>query len=229
MANTENLNLPVVAASQAQKHVTVNESLYALDAIVQLAVIDKDLTSPPGSPTAGDRYIVGASSTGAWAGQDGNIAAYQNGTWEFYTPKSGWVVYVEDEGIQYLYLSGAWSSLNLSPDGIQDLELLGVNTTADATNRLSVSSPATLFTGEGAGHQLKINKAADTDTASLLFQSNLTGHAEMGLAGSTDFTIKTSSDGTSWFTALQCASANGMVSFPAGVSGRIEVFNTGNS
>jgi len=108
MANTENLNLPVVAASQAQKHVTVNDSLYALDAIVQLAVIDKDLTSPPGSPTVGDRYIVGSSATGDWAGEDGNIAAYQNSAWEFYTPQEGWFAYAKDEAIVYKYDGSNW-------------------------------------------------------------------------------------------------------------------------
>ena len=109
MANTENLNLPVVAASQAQKHVTVNESLYNLDAIVQLSVKDKDLTAPPGSPTVGDRYIVGSSATGAWAGEDDNIAAYQNGAWEFYTPKDGWVAFVKDESLDYQYDGSSWA------------------------------------------------------------------------------------------------------------------------
>ncbi len=81
MANTDHLAIPVIAASQAQKHVSVNEGMLILDAVVQLAVIDKDLTVPPGSPTAGDRYIVGSSATGAWASEDGNIAAYQNSAW----------------------------------------------------------------------------------------------------------------------------------------------------
>ena len=56
--------------------------------------------------------------------------------------------------------------------------MLGINATADATNRLTVSAPATLLTHEGAGHQLKINKALPADTASLLFQSGWQGRAE---------------------------------------------------
>ena len=35
--------------------------------------------------------------------------------------------------------------------------LVGVNVAADTTNRLAVSSPATLLNHEGAGHQLKLN------------------------------------------------------------------------
>ena len=52
MDNTPNLQLPYLIAAQAQKHVTHNEALRGLDAIVQLLVLDKDLASPPGSPSA---------------------------------------------------------------------------------------------------------------------------------------------------------------------------------
>lgn len=51
---------------------------------------------------------------------------------------------------------------------------------------------------DGAGHQLKINKAASEDTASILFQSSFSGRAEMGLAGDESFAIKTSSNGDDW-------------------------------
>ena len=45
-AATANLALPLMAAAQAQKHVTHNEALVALDTLAQLAVLDKDLTAP---------------------------------------------------------------------------------------------------------------------------------------------------------------------------------------
>ena len=40
---TPHLGLPLIAASQAQKHVTHNEALGLLDTLVQLACLDKDL------------------------------------------------------------------------------------------------------------------------------------------------------------------------------------------
>lgn len=97
----------------------------------------------------------------------------------------------------------------------QNLPLLGVNTSADETNRLAVSSDATLLTHAGGGHQLKLNKAGAVDTASLLFQSAWSGHAEMGLAGSNDFAIKVSGDGSAWHSALVAEAGSGRVSFPA--------------
>ncbi len=50
---TPNLALPYLAAAQAQKHVTVNEALDALDGLVQLSVISAALAAPPGKPGRG--------------------------------------------------------------------------------------------------------------------------------------------------------------------------------
>ena len=76
--------------------------------------------------------------------------------------------------------------------------LLGINATADATNRLAVSSPASLFNHEGAGHQVKVNKNAVTDTASFLFQTSFSGRTEIGLVGNDDFSFKVSPDGATF-------------------------------
>ena len=65
---TTNLLVPWILAAQAQKHVTHNEALRLLDGLVQLSVLDRDLTTPPGSPADGDRYIVASGGTGSWAG-----------------------------------------------------------------------------------------------------------------------------------------------------------------
>src|SRR4030042_3147984 len=50
------------------------------------------LSTPPTTPALGDRYIVGPSATGAWAGRDGDIAVCTNATgpvWAFSTPTYG--------------------------------------------------------------------------------------------------------------------------------------------
>ncbi|MGC1467553.1 MAG: DUF2793 domain-containing protein [Pseudolabrys sp.] len=65
MTDTTNLGLPCIEAAQAQKHVTHNDALRILDALVQLAVLDRDLSVPPGSPAEGQRWIVKATGTGA--------------------------------------------------------------------------------------------------------------------------------------------------------------------
>jgi hypothetical protein len=46
MANTTSLMLPLMAAAQAQKHVTYNEAILRLDAMVQLSVKDRTPDQP---------------------------------------------------------------------------------------------------------------------------------------------------------------------------------------
>lgn len=53
MPNTTKLGLPLLTASQSQKHVAHNEAINKLDILVQLNVLDRDLTAPPGSPVDG--------------------------------------------------------------------------------------------------------------------------------------------------------------------------------
>ena len=215
MDTTPNLRLPYIAAAQAQKHVTHNEAIRALDALVQVAVVDRDLAAPPAAPADGRRWIVAASPTGAWAGHAGEIAAFQDGAWAFYPPLEGWVAWVADEdrlvawdGTQWVAAGGSGTaSVNPTP-------LVGVNATADTTNRLAVKSPASLFDNVGNGHQLKLNKAAAADTGSLMLQTGYAGRAELGLTGDDDFHLKVSANGTTWREALVVDRATGAVTTP---------------
>lgn len=110
MSNTANLILPYIDPAQAQKSVTHNQALTALDAMVQLAVLDRTLTVPPGSPVDGERHLVAASATGAWAGKDYNVAAYQSGAWNFYPPREGWLCWVAAETLALVYIGSAWQN-----------------------------------------------------------------------------------------------------------------------
>ena len=205
------LSLPLILPAQAQKHVTHNEAIAALDLIVQLAVIDRTLTTPPALPALGDRHIVAVGATGPWVGQEGRIALYTATGWQFTQPLAGWQAHVLAEGQTAVFDGLVWEALS---DGPLTVTQLGVSATADATNRLSVSSPAVLLNHAGAGHQLKLNKAAAGNTASLLFQTGFGGRAEMGTAGSDDFSVKVSADGATWFTALESEAASGEITLP---------------
>lgn len=348
MADTPNLVLPYLAANQSQKHVTVNEALRRLDALVQVTVQGAALATPPGSPVEGQRWIVAAAATGAWVGQSGKIAAWQDGAWVFYAPLDGWtaVDVSTDTLLMFNAGTGTWASIitgsfsdaaftllddldptkqarfqiagftagslrifslpdatttlaglsvaqtfaskqtlsaanndlgtatssgttnlasgatlngntktvNIGTGGVSGsttnvnigsavagaLGSLTINSptvtfgssvsaiamaaanvsalylglggaTADATNRFSINAPASLFNHAGAGHQVKLNKAAATDTGSFLFQTGFSGRAEFGLTGSDDFQVKVSADGATWFNALQLERTSGRV------------------
>ena len=108
MADTINLLLPYIEASQAQKHVTHNEALRLLDGMVQLSVKDRGLTAPPGSPVEGSRYIVAAGATGMWSGWDGDVALYADGAWWRLFARTGWVAWVEDEVVLVVRTGASW-------------------------------------------------------------------------------------------------------------------------
>jgi hypothetical protein len=107
MSTTPLLGITEMEANQAQPEVIFNEALRKLEAMSPLQAHDKDLSAPPGSPTDGDRYIIGGAPTGAWANRDGQIALAINGTWHFLAPIAGWICYVEDEALYYQYTPGS--------------------------------------------------------------------------------------------------------------------------
>ncbi|HJW41371.1 MAG TPA: hypothetical protein VJ476_09120 [Rhizomicrobium sp.] len=125
-------------------------------------------------------------------------------------PFTGLAAFVVDEACLIVFTGSTWvdyaSILNL-----QNVPLLGVNTTADATNKLAAKSSAVLFDNVGASMQAKLNKAASGDTASLLYQTGYGGRAELGLCGDDDLHVKVSPDGATWYEGVKVARGSGLV------------------
>jgi len=133
MDHTPNLALPYLAAAQAQKHVTHNEALLRLDAVVQIGVTSKALTMPPASPLEAERYIPAPGATGAWAGKDGQIAAFQDGAWMFHPPRAGWLAWVADEQRLHVHDGSNWAPLTGSASSILNTAAHGAQTIFDLT------------------------------------------------------------------------------------------------
>ncbi|SDY83817.1 DUF2793 domain-containing protein [Citreimonas salinaria] len=208
------LGLPFLAPSQAQKHVTHNEALARLDLLVQLALQASGADIPPPAPAAGQIWALGDAPSGAWAGQAGQLAAWDGVAWFFVAPQQGWVALEIATGRLLRFDGAAWVAPVLDLD---NLEGVGIGAASDDTNRLSVASDAVLLSHAGSGHQVKVNKAAPGDTASLLFQTGFSGRAEMGTTGDDDFSIKVSDDGSTFHQGFVVEAATGRVRFPNGV------------
>lgn len=112
MAETYNFKMPLLDAAQAQKHVTVNEAIARADAVAQLRLMARNVTTPPVAIN-GAAYGVGAAATADWVGQDGNIAIQANGGWVFLTPKTGWRGWDETTGESLTHDGSDWQ-----PDAI---------------------------------------------------------------------------------------------------------------
>jgi hypothetical protein len=212
MSSTARLSLPYIAPQQAQKQVTYNTAMAALDQLVQPVVKSRTLAAPPASPADGDLYVVAPAATGAWAGKEHRFASWLDGGWSFRTPSEGWLAFVVDTGELAVFRAGAWGVLVSGAS----VAKFGINATADLTNRLAVAAHASLFTHDGTSHRMAINKASAAQTASLLFNDNFSGRAEIGLTGDDALRVKVSANGTSWTEALNIAPASGVVGLPIG-------------
>ena len=181
MSQSTNLALPYLAASQSQKHVTVNEGLRFLDVLVQISVKNAALSAPPGSPADGQRWIVGPAPTGLWSGRATQIAAWQDGTWVFYAPKDGWLAWNEATLTSLIFSAGAWVSLigALLAAGVADTAFT-LTDDADPTKKaifelagISMGTTRT-FTLPNTSSELAILAGTQTFTGNKTFTGTLT-------------------------------------------------------
>jgi hypothetical protein len=151
--------------------------LRMIDVLLQCAVKSITLAAPPGSPANGDRYIVAASPTGAWAGQAKSIAVWTTdnpatpgGLWEFYAPKFGWLVPNLADALVYIYSGSVWAALST-----------GGSSTLAADTDVALTSPTN-------------GQVLTYDTASSKWK-NTTPSGGGTLAGDTDVAVTSPADG----------------------------------
>jgi hypothetical protein len=104
------LRLPYLQPAQAQKHVTHNEALQRLDALVQLRVAAWAVASPPAGPAPGDVVEVGPAAADAFAGQAGMLALWDGTGWQFLEPRDGWLAWDAGTSVLRVRTGGAWQA-----------------------------------------------------------------------------------------------------------------------
>lgn len=217
---TPRLALPYLLPNQAQKHVTLNEAISRLDTIVQMVAQSATQDTPPPSPANGDIHILpDVPLSGDWSTSAGPaLAIFRDGVWEFISPKAGWSCFVLDAQMSLRFNGTEWSAEYAGGSST----ILGVNTTADETNRLAVKADAELLSHDdvtpGSGDARKIINKSDTpQTASILFQSDWEGRAEIGLVGNDMLSFKVSADGETFQESARFDTVSGKASFPLGI------------
>jgi hypothetical protein len=231
------LALPYLAAGQMQKHVTLNEALTRLDALVQTAVVSRSTTTEPGEPEDGALWILPAAATGPdWGGRPaGSLVRAEGGGWTAVGTSDGLIALVADTAEVVVRHGGDWIPLGTRLGVVQALTRLGIGTSADAANPFSARLNAALWTAwegwaGGTGDlRLTLNKEASGDVLSLLFQSGYGGRAELGLVGDDDLRLKVSADGADWHEAFAVDRSSGRTTFALGASRRVVTIFTGDA
>lgn len=154
----------------------VNSDIRRINEVTHLAVTNATTTSPPATPSDGDRYIVPAGATGLWGGQTNAIAVRQNGVWVFYTPRPGWLAIDLSASRLLRYTGSAWSSafdiLDLNVGGILSLSRETISaagsTQAQATEvSAQIVNVATVAAGTGVRLRDQDAEIHNSDTADL--------------------------------------------------------------
>lgn len=107
-------NLPTgTGAIFAADHRDVENAILdtaALYGEAEIRVVNITTTSPPGGPSDRQAYVVASGATGAWAGQDGNIATWDAqispAAWVFTAPGDGLPIYDLSDNRRYRYDGG---------------------------------------------------------------------------------------------------------------------------
>lgn len=156
MTDTPRFALPLVAPSQAQKHVTVNEAFGRIDALSQLTLQSVTETTPPATPVEGTAYVVATGGVNAWAGSDGQLAIVLGGGWVFVAPVVGMRAYIADQARFALWTGSEWSDIGLptSPSGagmvVRSIEIdHSVGAGATSTTAAFIPSGALVFAVTG--------------------------------------------------------------------------------
>ncbi|MFG6637183.1 DUF2793 domain-containing protein [Sulfitobacter sp. 1A12126] len=123
---TARLGLAYIQAAQAQKHITHNDALRLLDGIVQASVVDRTTSTPPGAPSEGDTYIVAASATGVWAGWEGDLALYVDGSWYRLVAVQGMRVWDLAADELVVRIGSSWTSLAVAMGFLAQAESVNV-------------------------------------------------------------------------------------------------------
>lgn len=142
-----NAGLLVNGAAGEEHYAALMAQWRGFDLLVQCSVIDRDLNAPPGSPSDGDSYIIGATPTGAWAGNARKIARWSSElvAWQIITPKNGWRACPQDELVNLMFITSDWYQREAPIDAAINNQAGTTYTfdTADARGRVTRFTAAT--------------------------------------------------------------------------------------
>jgi hypothetical protein len=191
MVQTTRLQLPLIAAAQAQKHVTHNEAVLRLDGLCQMQALSYTVSAQPGSPADGDLYLLPAGKTGTdWGGAANHAAAhYYDGVWHFYAPRAGWLSFIADTVRLVYYTGTSWADV-LTPSGASAADgsaaAPGFAFAADTNTGLYRIGADQIGVATGGTLRKTISTTAETNTLPRLGPDGSNSAPAISFSGDTD-------------------------------------------
>lgn len=108
MDTTTRFGLPLLAAGQSQKEAWHNESLLIADRLIDGLVEGAATADPPATSSLDGLYAIATGASGAWAGQDGMLAAYSSSGWRFIAPVEGMRLIERGSGQEWRRTASGW-------------------------------------------------------------------------------------------------------------------------
>lgn len=108
MTTTPRLRLPLLDPGQAQKEMSHNEALLALDLALGATVEAVGAQVPPAAPEPGQCWILGTAPEGEWAGHAQALAGWTSGGWRFVVPREGLRAWTRTGEGFALFIDGEW-------------------------------------------------------------------------------------------------------------------------
>lgn len=105
------LGLPGSDVNTADKTLALNTNMDWVDALLGGFAVSATTTVPPGSPAAGDVYLVPGGGSGAFSGQAGKVAQWTGSSWVFYPATIGPEWLVQNQG----YAPYFWNGTTFAP------------------------------------------------------------------------------------------------------------------
>ena len=207
---TANLGLPYIYTDQAQKEVTINESLTTIDAILNNGAISISETTPPITAIDGEVYIIPSGATGIWSGQQNKIAHYNsNFGWRYISPNEGVTIWVNDEDKLYTFDGTSWvesiSALSGTPSG----KSVVAQSMSDVVQASSTKYYAA-FPGQGTDNSFENNRHCVIPTACTIADFNVQIATTQSGTGSYEFVIRKNSVDTDIAITIAAGSSAGI-------------------
>lgn len=203
--------------------VSMRQLFRMLQALIQANVRLVNTNTPPGSPSNGDTYALGAAPTGVWAGFPGCIAYWTTDnpdsvtpptSWDFYSPLVGWVVF--NDGDSQFY---QWNGTTWVPDATGGSSAF--NAITSGTN-----STASMIVGTGAAIAVTGTGTIQSTTIRNVAVSSTPPSAGQTLVASSSTTASWQSGGTGTVTSV---TGGGIATGTVTTSGAITVAGSGNT